>query len=59
MNLAILAAVVGFLLGGLLAVIDQLSDSTNIELPIYLLILFFSLAALALGHLVGKVNIQV
>lgn len=56
MNLA--AAVCAFiaaLLGAFLAAVDQLSDTFNVDLPVYLLILFIALAFFFLACLIPGV----
>ena len=51
MNLAILAALVTAIVGAVLAAVDQLSDTTTIDIAVYFLILFIALAFYFLGVL--------
>lgn len=51
MNLAILAALVTAIVGAVLAAIDQLSDTTTIDLAVYFLVVFIALAFYFLGVL--------
>lgn len=54
MNLAFLAALITAVVGAVLAVVDLLSDSTNIEGAVYFLTVFVALGFFFLGLIVGK-----
>lgn len=53
MNLAFFGAAVVSCLGALVAAMDQFSDSTNVDGPIYWIIIFVALALFVLGFILG------
>jgi len=58
MNLAFLAALVTAILGALLAAIDEFSDSTTVDGPIYWIVIFLAFSFFFLGLFVGKTRLN-